>query len=73
MAISKLAPPAPAGWLSETVKVALLVPALPSFTETSLIDSVGWLGVMVMLTVMMSLRPSSSGNVSLVALSPLWV
>ncbi|SUZ38491.1 hypothetical protein CPBF1521_44470 [Xanthomonas arboricola pv. juglandis] len=42
VAISKLTPPVPAGWLSETVKVALVVPALPSFTDTSLIDSVGW-------------------------------
>ncbi|MET3146057.1 UNVERIFIED_ORG: hypothetical protein ABIB63_001855 [Xanthomonas axonopodis] len=41
MARSKLTPPAPAGALSDTVKVALVVPALPSFTETSLIDSPG--------------------------------
>ncbi len=34
--MSKLTPPAPAGWLNDTVKVAVVVPALPSFTETSL-------------------------------------
>ena len=42
VAMSKLTPPLPAGWLSETVKVNAVLPALPSFCDTSLIDSAGW-------------------------------
>ena len=41
MAISKLTPPGPAGALRLTVNVALLVPALPSLSETSLIVKLG--------------------------------
>ena len=41
VAMSKVTPPGPAGVLRLTVNVALVVPALPSASVTSLMVSVG--------------------------------
>src|SRR5690606_40197146 len=41
VAMSNDTPPGPAGLLSETVKVKLVVPALPSASPTSFTDKVG--------------------------------